>query len=103
MKLSDLNLIDMLNWNARYNWGLWAHLLASILYGKALLLFQIDSVLIVCSVLSGAVVWEVVELWIEYNFKSYLIEKNYGSVKNWIYDCIGDITIALVGVLVIVI
>lgn len=96
-------LIEFFKHNYRNNWGLWFHLLVSIIAAKFALYLQFPITTIIVLVLIIAIWWELTEVIFECHMKTELIIQNYGSIREWLYDSIGDILIALIGCLIIVI
>ena len=82
-------------------WG-WFHALAGGLIAKIanIWLSDLASILVVFLL---AVIWEVLEYFVECHKSVEHIKRVYGSVEHWAYDCAGDIILAVLfgGIVVI--
>jgi hypothetical protein len=94
-KLRESKLI---NWGFCLNTWVWFHILAGALLFNTLRAFDVSVWLAVIITSGIAVVWELIEFFLENDGKWENVRENYGSVEKWKWDTIGDI----LGVILIV-
>ena len=88
VKLRNSKLIDM--GFCRNKW-LWFHLFSALILFKALVACGIAVMTAAIIVSIVAILWEVVEFYVENGGKWDNVVKNYGSVEKWKWDTIGDV------------
>ena len=94
-----MNLLDpwykkLLYWGFCSNYWGWFHTIAGGLIGKIVNIWLADlwSILVV---FAGAFIWEFIEFFIECGGSWKEVIKIYGSKERWLYDSLGDIILAV--------
>lgn len=88
VKLRNSKLIDM--GFCRNRW-VWFHILAGLFLFKALVTCGVAMITAAIIVSVVAILWEVVEFFVENGGKWDNVIQNYGSVEKWKWDTIGDV------------
>ena len=81
-------------------WG-WFHVLVSAIVSK-LCLGVISDLEIIGIVSIGAIIWEFIEFFCECRGRIKQVVSIYGSMERWLYDTIGDILLAVIISIIII-
>jgi hypothetical protein len=94
-------LNKLLFWSLCGNYWLWFHMLAGAILGKVGILF-FSKTLTISLIAILAMIWEIVEYYLECGGDIKKIQLIYGSKERWVYDCIGDVlgAILMAGIVV---
>ena len=92
-KLRNSKLID---YGFCKNQWLWFHLFSALSLFKALIAFGVAMIPTAIIVSVIAILWEVVEFFVENGGKWDNVIQNYGSVEKWKWDTIGDILAVII-------
>ena len=91
----------LLHWGFCGNYWGWFHLLAGGSIAKFANIW-ISGLISILIVLVVALIWECVEFFIECKGSFEIVKKIYGSVEKWIYDSIGDVILAVLCAILVV-
>ncbi len=91
----------LLYWGFCGNYWGWFHLLAGGSIAKFANIW-IPGLISILIVLVVALIWECVEFFIECKGSLEIVKKIYGSVEKWIYDSIGDVILAVLCAILVV-
>ena len=95
IKLRNSKLIDM--GFCRNNW-LWFHLFSALILFKALIAMGAAMITTAIIISVIAILWEIVEFFVENGGKWENVIQNYGSLEKWKWDTIGDV----LGVIIVI-
>lgn len=100
MKRPKMNLPDWFKWSFNLNQWAWFHIGGGGVLAKAFLLFGCGKWSSLAFVALIAVLWEVIEYFIETDGKP---ENVYGSRRRWFWDSFGDVVGAILMALIVVV
>ena len=81
-------------WGFNENWAIWFHMLFGGIGAKISDAIGYSCIKTMIIILGLAIGWEVIEFLWDGGIKGMI--KIYGSLERWIYDCLGDIIMAVI-------
>lgn len=81
---------------------LWFHINAAGILLKGLLFFNIEKWLALSITIVVAIIWEIIEYYLENGGDNKKIKQNYGSIEIWKYDTTGDVLGVLIMLLIMI-
>jgi len=89
-----------IKWGFRQNQYIWFHILAAALLFNALIAVNVVLWIAIAITFAVALLWEVIEFYVECGGKWENVISVYGSIERWKYDTAGDIIGAVLVVLI---